>query len=812
MRLQRFLLYVFSLALFACQSDKTNSSSPESLIPDNTSLAIKIDNVEAFRDQLLKNQLLSDIGEDPVFEYFKKHLNILEGLRDPEKLWLTVSESPLENGNRAISLILPYHDSIFKLDSLKNVTQETLTSNRGKVFKTTLDSTVFFSQKIGDFLFVSSNQGLVEKAQEAKEGHSLFQELQTITQPEQQLSLLATSDFINSKWILADSSTVEFSKSTVLNVDIFQNEVKFNGVTRNTDSLETLIDVFKNTLPQSMSLTAIAPADVVFLKSLSFDSFETFHKNLQQIKDLELSDAPSILQNCTEAGSIQFNDKQGAFILKMIDAETTMETYASLLPIDSYRSVPIYKIQDEGLFSEVFSPFLNTGNAQTIALVDDFVILSDSAATIQHIISSYQNHNVLQNNASFSKLMENIGRESSLFIYAEGEHLSTLVEQLAGNSKLSNAAFKNTSAAVQYVMDSGFSHVNGLIRNGSSTNGNGGISEEFSLSLDSELLTDPQFVKNHRNGEMDIIVQDINNTLYLISNEGKIYWKKTLEGKILGKISQIDILKNGRLQLVFSTKNRVYLLDRNGKDLGKFPLKFNDDITQPLSVFDYDNNKKYRLLVTQNNTLLMYDKQGNLVKGFKFRGDGSTISSQPQHFRVQGKDYIVFSQGNKLKVLSRTGKTRIDVKDELNFSENGIFLHENNFTTTSSSGELVQLAMNGRVKKENLQLENSHQMTASSKTLVTRSNNVLKIRGHSTEINYGDFTDPQIFYIDDKIYVGLTDLQTKKVYLFDSLARPISNFPVYGYSSIDLGNMDRDGSLEMVTKGNDNSIIVYEIN
>jgi hypothetical protein len=55
-------------------------------------------------------------------------------------------------------------------------------------------------------------------------------------------------------------------------------------------------------------------------------------------------------------------------------------------------------------------------------------------------------------------------------------------------------------------------------------------------------------------------------------------------------------------------------------------------------------------------------------------------------------------------------------------------------------------------------------------------------------------------------------LQAKKVYVFDSQAKPINNFPVYGNSSIDMEDIDNDNSIEVIVKGDDNSIIVYDIN
>jgi hypothetical protein len=60
--------------------------------------------------------------------------------------------------------------------------------------------------------------------------------------------------------------------------------------------------------------------------------------------------------------------------------------------------------------------------------------------------------------------------------------------------------------------------------------------------------------------------------------------------------------------------------------------------------------------------------------------------------------------------------------------------------------------------------------------------------------------------------VTITDLQTHKVYIFNSNATLIPNFPVYGNSAIMMDNIDSDRDLEFVTKGDKNSIILYQIN
>ena len=269
--------------------------------------------------------------------------------------------------------------------------------------------------------------------------------------------------------------------------------------------------------------------------------------------------------------------------------------------------------------------------------------------------------------------------------------------------------------------------------------------------------------------------------------------------------------KNGRLQLAFTTSNRLYVLDRNGKDVSHFPIKFNDAITQPLAVFDYDKRKEYRLLVTQGKNLLMYTTKGQTVGGFKYKSNGSNIVTQPKHFRVGTKDYIVFAAGENIKILNRQGDVRINVKDKISFSNNELYLYQNKFTTSNTLGQLIQVDTRGKVSTKDLNLTEKHKITTTSKTLVSLRENRLIIKSRTIDLDYGEYTEPRIFYLNDKIYVTTTDLQAKKVYLFDSQAKSIPNFPVFGTASATLEKLDNESGLELITQSDDKTIIVYKL-
>jgi hypothetical protein len=110
-----------------------------------------------------------------------------------------------------------------------------------------------------------------------------------------------------------------------------------------------------------------------------------------------------------------------------------------------------------------------------------------------------------------------------------------------------------------------------------------------------------------------------------------------LDGPVLSEIFQIDYLANGKLQYLFSTKNKLYIMDRNGVNLENFPVTFPSPATNGVNVLDYDNNRIYRYFVAcEDKKVYAYDKEGKLMPGWNFEGTktaGNNTNSAFQDWR-----------------------------------------------------------------------------------------------------------------------------------------------------------------------------------
>lgn len=127
-------------------------------------------------------------------------------------------------------------------------------------------------------------------------------------------------------------------------------------------------------------------------------------------------------------------------------------------------------------------------------------------------------------------------------------------------------------------------------------------------------------IVNHTNREKETFRQNDDLSIELIGSSGKSLWKTTLKEKIVGNITQIDVYKNGKLQMAFATEKSIYILDRNGKSVGAFPLRLKDTVSGGLYVFDYDNTKTYRLIVSlKNGAVLNFNTDGLPTTGWKYK-------------------------------------------------------------------------------------------------------------------------------------------------------------------------------------------------
>ncbi len=822
--MRKLLLLLFLCLLTACADEKSGTGEMTDFIPENAAVVLNLQNPDLFFNNLKNNEFLKGNEAHPLAVHLAQQLSLLKLLPHKDPAYLVFSAA--KDNSLEFLFISKDTGEVVSLDSIQNRQVETFTSESIQIKKYTLEGQVAFLAKKDSLHILSSSKELLEISLKKEENIANSADFQKAMKA---ASKKKPTVFINHKefpHLLKShfseevfSSLRTFSNWTALDIDLDRASIKLNGISTAGDTLPALLNVFKGVGLSQNTLASLAPANSAAFVSVTFQDAPKLLSNLGKFRGEnapKISSENALFDTAVEAGTIQL-EEGAVFVLRTLDIE------AARLSLDfepkateTFREIDIFEYPYHDRFQKMLQPLVSTKNLQYFAFLEPYILFSETPEALKEVITAYRSEQVLGKSKAYAATSESLSSEASLLAVTNNiPFKKVLLNELSeGKKQAGELNFKNHPiTAIQFINQSDFAHVHAVLAKNEEIKTEKATSQVAAITLGAQLATKPVFFKNHRTNGMDVAVQDIANILYLISPTGKIYWKKKLESRILGEIHSVDILRNGRFQLAFATQNKVHVIDREGNMVKPFPLNFRDQITQPLAVFDYDSKRDYRFVVVQGKEILMYDRKGKQVKGFQFSKAAAEVVQPPKHIRIGRKDYILVPESSgQLNILSRTGKIRIPVKENLDFSENGWYEYNGNFTSSNDQGQLLKISEQGKVSKENLNLADNHKITATEKTLVSLSENQLNIKGNTAQLDFGLYTEPQIFYLNNKIYVSVTDLQVHKVYLFDSNAKLLPGFPVYGSSSIDLNNADGDSALELVVQGEDDGVLVYEVN
>lgn len=810
-----FFLFLFiSFFFFSCEKEKASFSSLIQFIPSEAAVILKTDDLNDFHSALKKNSFLTD---QPVSiqKILNKKIRVLQTFNVQDESLLCFS---LLGRDIVYTLVTPYTAD---LTSIKK-TAKGIEYGGHTIKKYSSEDQTFYTTVLNQ-VFVASSSKLILENTIRLFNHNI----------DKMASLRKVYDttfghvalFINNSTFkdfyrhFFPGNTTSFLKTlkgwTAFDVEINNNGISMNGVLMEPQSVKNIRDYFKGLRPQENELAKIVPMEALGFFSFTYADFLKLRDRLPS-KNKIPAQIDGLFSSANEIGAIYFDKGQ----VVALNAKNVEKTQQSLLSqkkeIKKFRNQSIYAFSEENIFFDTFSPLLNTKNIKFHTKIGHFFLFSKDLNLLEKCIAHHKNGTSLANQPFFENTQEKLsGASSLLFVGLNNSLKQTVLKTVAESDReyIKNLNFQNFPvSALQLTQSEGFAHINFVFQKTNAQKQDQQVVQIMSLKLDHPLAENPQFFTYWRTGEQYIVAQDEENILYLFNWHGKRLWKKQLDGRILGQIRTVDIFKNKRLQMAFVTPSKFYIIDRNGKDVTPFPIDFSGTITQPLAIFDYANNRNYRFLITRDNRLNMLNNHGKEVSGFAFNQTKTKIVQPPKHIRIGRKDYILVSEkSGKLHILNRQGKTRIPVNEKIQFSNNPWFLRDGKFTSTSFDGKRVQINENGKVSYKDLKLSHNHNFVISKGVQVSISNNLLMINGEEIELDYGLYGRPQIFHTEKGIFIGITDMQTSKVYLFNAQGKLCGGFPVYGNSAMDLNNIDNKGRLEFTVKGEEDAILIYQI-
>ena len=793
----------FLFLISSCSSEKEILISGLNLLPSDSSIIININDINRTREILNENLLINAIY--PTSKSITKKLDIL--VDDKIKNGI-LSISPYGKDDLAYTFIseVDVNDSLFNdLNNLQKYQNVNIYSNDNKnIYIASLEN-----------YYVSSNRDLIIEniiRDFNSKNYNVDSELskisKTILNNEPFNIFLKSKESKETKDIFKNLSFFPNVDTSWIGYD-FKNslsEINLNGVTRINDSINSKLSILKDIYPIEIKTDKIIPNSFISFISIAIGDYERFIFNMKNYLNSNNISADNLnFKSLSIIEEISFVEDQEKFIVLGIKNLELINNYFDLSNTE-YENIKQINFKDN--FEQLINYLDYNSNIKYASLIDNFLILTNSISQLRKINNSINVNDVLGSNSDYLKYKNSSSSKYNFYWVANS--LNSINDTNIKDYKLREYPYISLSGTLNQniaLFNFDFSKVNKRTENGN-------IYTEFLISSNDEIISDPIWLKNHLNKGYDFAFQDSNNYLNYYSNKGDLLWKKSLSGRIIGEIKQIDLYKNGRLQILFRTSDRLYLIDRNGNEVSQlsFDIK-NGEINHPISVFDYDKNRNYRILVTTDNQIQMYDNSGEIVKGFEPDSFKSDIINSPVHIRIDDKDYIVLQLRNgELKILNRRGKDRVVVDEKIQFSNNSVFSFLKLFTTTDDQGNLIQVDSQGKLTRDNRNLSKDNLINIFNNNLIYLNKEELSINGITIKLNIGRYSRPKLFNLNGSLYVGITDLNEGNLYLYKNNAELVEGFPIKGSSSFDLIDSDNDGKLEIISRLDKFSIVSYEIN
>ncbi len=233
------------------------------------------------------------------------------------------------------------------------------------------------------------------------------------------------------------------------------------------------------------------------------------------------------------------------------------------------------------------------------------------------------------------------------------------------------------------------------------------LTPSSTVVLPGKVTYGPKSIRNFNDNTDDIVAQDDSDRLYLINSAGEVVYTQQLSGPVVSDVFQIDFLKNGKLQLLLATAERLYAIDRLGNPLPGFPVTLKNEKITHLSLADYDNTREYRyFLATQSGNLWLLDRNGDELEGWNPLKLGEKSIAAPSHVRVPGRGDFMIAQSDKGKVYFFNRRGEKQAGSPLSFGKDfvtpikitpGSGGNSLKISAISSTGELIQASFGGEI-------------------------------------------------------------------------------------------------------------------
>ena len=669
-----------------------------------------------------------------------------------------------------------------------------------------------------------------------------------------------------------------YSSWSELDLTLKPSELEMNGYSMTKDSSDNYLNIFRNQEAQKMTIEKAIPANASYFVALNLkntseylDRYESYIKSNGNYYPREMSLME--FQKKTKTDAIRLFKEIGAtqvagvytsinksdpgqnrfFVSEIIDESDAKEKIAKTVSefsntnkgmadnlhteffISNKNSFDIYRLPISNMAESLFGRAFSGISGNYFVLFHKYLIWGDNLPGLKSYLQSLASGKTLANDSIYKDYIKNGQQKANFNVYAKVPKVFRLKDVLLKSELSAKLSASEESIRKFTTFSWQLSSSGNMIKNRINLKYDPNLKEEpqaiWQLKLDAPLAQKPKLGLNHKDlPNREMIVCDKKNNIYLINKEGTILWTMNIPGEIISDIHQIDIYQTKRYQYLFNTKTQLYLIDRMGKNVRKFPVNLKSTASNGVSVAEFGKNREYRFFIAgEDKKIYAYDRDGILIPKWNFDVTESLVTKPICHYNLDGKDYIVFNDKQNTYFLDRQGKSRDIQTVAFNRSDNQMFfINEGNprLISTDQSGKIHIQDFTGQEEiKEVGKFAADHRFAAadldgngSLEYLFAEGKKLTAFTSDGKKIFEKSFTNdisetPSVYNLAPGITkIGMVTKGDNKIYLLDKKGAVTWGFPLTGNTSFVLEKFNDSNSYFNLLVGNeDGTVVNYKI-
>jgi hypothetical protein len=683
-------------AYFHLKQTKKPALNAINVLPDSALCVISSNNFEELANKISNQNLiwkqLLNISE---FKQINKHLNFFDSVITENqntkdffnKRSIFLALYSLKTGP-SIAITFNLNDQAQQEEFLKTISSvvKATTESNGDL-KFAIDQTNYYLRSGRGVVVIANAKELIENSfseKNKKQNTAIaFSSLKKLMDKENVCNVYFNFGLSKKAAPKIKFDDMIFGGQAICDVEFDPDEITFNGF--NTADSNSILNTLVAQQPQPCDFMGILPFNTIGYKAIGISDYSLWKKQLKISPDATNNYWKSINDTAMFNVERQLTDNLGTKIIDVEIKYNALTSHAIVCEITDtaevnevlkYISDSIVQTQNarSGKLKKPNLEEVLFGNAFRIPVsyvftFGNYLVLSENKATNDYYMNSaINNAMVTQNEVFMQYAKDNLNSPFNYQYYFMPNKKPALIqnlfgfiqdEQLKNLDKLSDLSmtFSNYKNAVQFRTNLKYQQ----------TTNNKDIPGLWSFEADTLISSKTWTFINHKSNENELVMQDAKNNLYLVNATGNNLWKKQINEPIASDVYTIDAFRNGKFQMLFNTANYLHLIDRNGNYVEGFPVKLPARATNPLTLFDYENTKDYRVLIAcADKTIYNYNSNGAKNENFGAVKTANEVHLPITYAKVGASDYLISCDvDGKLYAFSRRGAGRIDFSNKV---------------------------------------------------------------------------------------------------------------------------------------------------